>query len=417
MEEHGTDKEAAVCLQAGACGLWVSDWTPITTQILTDRSGTGLSQEQRKRVLAGSMPLNADLMLAMDLLDDAVILLHEDGRIIQRNHAATVAGATMKSTGMHSLHMLGPEEPWAGCRQILREYQGRSGFLEREIRDPGSGRCWSLKLAALAYLGVTPRRLVLVVRDVTEAVRVRERLQEGEVMAATGALLAGAAHQTKNVIFGLSATLDAFEAHLPDNAIDNDYVKHLRQGIARMHVLMRDLLDYGNPLIRGETQTISLAASIRRSIGDCQDLAQASGALLSAEIFADAEVKANPARLTRALENLIENAIQHSPQQGKVTVRLATSGGSCAHLEVTDQGPGFAPQHMEQFFTPFFTLRPGGTGLGLTIAKRIIEDLGGVIRLSNGTGGGARATIFLPMTTEGPQESQLAFDEGERGGE
>jgi signal transduction histidine kinase len=184
-----------------------------------------------------------------------------------------------------------------------------------------------------------------------------------------------------------------------------------------MQVLMRDLLDYGNPSIRGEVQPTSLAASVRRSVGDCQELARASGVELSAEIIADAKVTANPSRLARALENLIENAIQHSPQQGTVVIRLTKSGASCARLDVTDQGPGFPPQHMEKLFTPFFTLRPGGTGLGLTIAKKIVGDLGGAIRLSNGASGGARATVFLPMTPESTQELQPAFGERERGGQ
>ena len=408
--ERGTEKEAGPGPQAAACVLRASDGRSITTQTLADVSATGLSQQQRKRVLAGSVPLLADLMLAIDLLDDAVIVLHEDGRIIHCNHPASVL-ARAKSTGIQSLQMLGPEEPWAACRQVLREYQTQSGFLEREIRDPGSGKSWILRLTALAYLGVTPRRLVLLIRDVTEAVRMRERLQDGEVMAATGALLAGAAHQAKNAIFGLSATLDAFEAHLNQTAVDNDYVKHMRQGIAHMQVLMRDLLDYGNPSSGSDLQSTSLAATVRRSIGDCQALARASGVELSPEITDDATVMANPSRLARAIENLVENAIQHSPRQARVAVRIAKSAVGIVRLDVTDQGPGFQPEQMEKFFTPFFTLRPGGTGLGLTIAKKIVEDLGGAIRLSNGAGKGARATVFLPVRQDSAPELQTASSE------
>jgi len=412
--ERGTEKEAGPGPQAAACVLRASDGRSITTQTLADVSASGLSQQQRKRVLAGSVPLLADLMLAIDLLDDAVIVLHEDGRIIHCNHPASVL-ARAKSTGIQSLQMLGPEEPWAACRQVLREYQTQSGFLEREIRDPGSGKSWVLRLTALAYLGVTPRRLVLLIRDVTEAVRMRERLQDGEVMAATGALLAGAAHQAKNAIFGLSATLDAFEAHLNQTAVDNDYVKHMRQGIAHMQVLMRDLLDYGNPSSGSDLQSTSLAATVRRSIGDCQALARASGVELSPEITDDATVMANPSQLARAIENLVENAIQHSPQQARVAVRIAKSAVGFVRLDVTDQGPGFQPEHMEKFFTPFFTLRPGGTGLGLTIAKKIVEDLGGAIRLSNSAGKGAQATVFLPMMQESAPELQTAPSKCGRG--
>ena len=79
-----------------------------------------------------------------------------------------------------------------------------------------------------------------------------------------------------------------------------------------------------------------------------------------------------------------------------------------------DQGPGFAPEHMERLFTPFFTLRPGGTGLGLTIAKRIVEDLGGMIRLSNVAAGGAQVSVWLPMPSGNRVEFRNSL--GESGG-
>ena len=412
--ERSTENEAGLCPQAATCDLRTPEWTHVASQALAEAGAIGLSQQQRKRVLAGSDPLFVDLALAIDMLDDAVILLHEDGRIIHCNHSAIVLALPVKWCGISSLQLLGPCEPWAACRQLLRDYQKRSGFLGREVRDPGSDRSWILKLTALAYLGVAPRRLVLTIRDTTEAVRTRQRLQEDQVMASTGALLAGAAHQAKNAIFGLSATLDAFEAHLPDRGADNAYIGHMRLGIARMQVLMRDLLDYGNPSIGCELESTSLATVVRQSIADCQALARVSGVECAPEIADDATVTANPSRLARAFENLLENAIQHSPRNGRVAAHITQSRTNCVRLDVIDQGPGF-PEHIEKLFTPFFTLRPGGSGLGLTIAKKIVEGLGGVIRLSNRTGGGAQVTVFLPTTLTATTESRITRREPDYG--
>ena len=232
-------------------------------------------------------------------------------------------------------------------------------------------------------------------------------------MAATGALLAGAAHQAKNAIFGLSATLDAFEARIKKDASEDDYIDNLRLGIARMQTLMRDLLDYGNPT-PCELERVSMAAVVRRSVGGCQSLADKMGVALELDVAEDAEVVANPARLVRALENLMENAIQHSPQAGTVKLRLSRVQDGERRLmrcDVIDQGPGFPPEHMERLFTPFFTLRPGGTGLGLTIAKKIVEDFGGTIRLSNRASGGAQATMFLPMADDTVSELRNRLSE------
>ena len=98
-------------------------------------------------------------------------------------------------------------------------------------------------------------------------------------------------------------------------------------------------------------------------------------------------------------------------------VRLARSKvrPESVRLDVIDQGPGFPPEHIEKLFSPFFTLRPGGTGLGLTIAKKIVEDAGGTILLSNNAERGARVTVFLPVSDTLPPESRSSASECERG--
>ena len=417
--ELSTRSEANRPLGEAACDRLETPWTAAVTRTADDTGPAGLSPFRRRRVLAGSDPLIPDLTLTLDLIDDAILVLHEDGRIIHGNHATTVLALPVKADAMTSVHVLPPCEPWVACRKILREYHARAGSLEREVCDPGTGKCWSLRLSALAYLGVLPRRLVLVIRDISAAVTARERLKQSEVMAETGTLLAGAAHQAKNAIFGLSATLDAFEARIRKDAPEDDYIANLRLGIARVQSLMRDLLDYGNPTA-GELGPVSMAAVVRRSASGCQSLAAQMGVGFGLELAEDAEVVANPSRLGRALENLVENAIQHSPRAGSVKLRLSSAEVGerrTLRCDVADQGPGFPPEKMEKLFTPFFTLRPGGTGLGLTIAKKIVEDLGGTIRLSNGVSGGAQVTVFLPVA-DGPElELQNCLGECDRGAE
>jgi signal transduction histidine kinase len=404
-------------LCSGSCDFHTVSRSRMPPSIVTGTALTGLTQLQRKRVLAGNEPLQTDLTLALDLVDDAILVLHEDGRIIHSNHAATVLAQPVSGGAMSSLHMLPPAEPWVACRKILRAYQTHPGLLERETRDPGTGKCWSLRISALPYLGVLPRRLVLVVRDITDPVRTRERLREREVMAATGALLAGAAHQAKNAIFGLSATLDAFEERIQKDGAENEYFENLRLGIARMQTLMRDLLDYGNPTAC-ELSPLSMTAMVRRSVNGCRSLATRMGVSFVLELDEDAEVMGHPARVVRALENLVENAIQHSPRAGTVTLRLSHAEVDRRKLlrcDVLDQGPGFPPEVIERLFAPFFSLRPGGTGLGLTIAKKIVEDLGGTIFLSNVSAGGARARLCLPLAGDFVAESQCLLSECNRG--
>ncbi len=303
-------------LQTAERELLESDWTSVVPQPPDELFLPGLTPLRRRVVLAASDPLMADLLLTLDMLDDAVVVLHEDGRLIHCNHVATALAAPVNISTVHSMHALGPGEPWSACRQILREYRANPGWLEREAHDPGTGKFWAIRLAALAYLGMMPRRLVLVIRDITEAIQTRELLREREVMATTGTLLAGAAHQAKNAIFGLSATVDAFEARIKDGPAQDEYFDNLRAGVARVQTLLRDLLDYATPAAR-EVQPISMAAIVRSSASECQALAAKLRVKLELDMSNDGDAVVHPARMVRALENLLENAIQHSSRTAR----------------------------------------------------------------------------------------------------
>ena len=96
--------------------------------------------------------------------------------------------------------------------------------------------------------------------------------------------------------------------------------------------------------------------------------------------------------------NLLKNAIEHSPQGGEVTISVKTSDdGASVIVEVADRGPGFAQTDLERIFEPFFTKRRGGTGLGLSLASRIVEEHHGTTKAANRTGGGASMLVKLPV--------------------
>src|SRR5262249_45295763 len=110
-------------------------------------------------------------------------------------------------------------------------------------------------------------------------------------------------------------------------------------------------------------------------------------------------VCADPRRLAQVFENLLLNAIQHSSEKGRVSVDAHVSvdgdeeGWICF---VSDRGPGFAEEDLPRVFEPFFTRRQGGTGLGLALAARIVDDHGGRIQARNRPGGGAALSVKLP---------------------
>jgi signal transduction histidine kinase len=109
--------------------------------------------------------------------------------------------------------------------------------------------------------------------------------------------------------------------------------------------------------------------------------------------------------MEQVFENLIINAIQHSPTGG--TVRAAAHLGEEPDVSVVctveDEGPGFPEEDIPRIFQPFFSRRRGGTGLGLSIVQRIVEAHGGSIVAANRAGGGAVFAVILPTMEQGPR--------------
>jgi signal transduction histidine kinase len=111
-------------------------------------------------------------------------------------------------------------------------------------------------------------------------------------------------------------------------------------------------------------------------------------------------------RLVTAFRNLLENALQHSPPEGRVRLETRLDhgpGASWVECSIEDDGPGFAPEDLPLAFEPFFSRRHGGTGLGLSIAQRIVADHGGEVAARNRSPRGARITVRLPAAPAGEE--------------
>jgi two-component system nitrogen regulation sensor histidine kinase NtrY len=143
------------------------------------------------------------------------------------------------------------------------------------------------------------------------------------------------------------------------------------------------------------------AASVAREVASGAD---GPSVRVSVEAIADVpEVRSDPLVLRRILENLVGNAVDAvRAGGGTVTVTVATVGeGERVRIEVEDDGPGLAPDELARVFEDFFTTKPGGTGLGLSVARRLANDLGGSLKAESVPGEGSRFSLELPAAGEG----------------
>jgi len=298
-----------------------------------------------------------------------------------------------------SLRELPSQEPWSSMIDLTHEVQQRRSPVARQVKD-GQGR--TLDLLAMLFNSDDPRdeRVIVIVWDVSALVDLQVRLEQQRTMATMGALVAGVAHEVRNPLFAISATVDAMEQ--ASDGVLKEYFEVLREEIDRMTRLMQDLLAYGRPAAP-VFNPVSIGEIIETAVRNSSQLAMRQRVELKTALTGSPTIVADRDRLTRAIENLIDNAVQHSPAETAVTVESATrTHGRSRQVEikVLDRGRGFAVDDVPRLFEPFFSRRKGGTGLGLALVQQIVTEHAGEVTAINRAGGGAEVTISIPLPRE-----------------
>jgi signal transduction histidine kinase len=299
---------------------------------------------------------------------------------------------------------IGTGQPWKKTAELLRQVRETRLPTSCQVQDESSGKTWEIA-ANLLFLGQQKHdeRIIIVARDITQMVELQESLRRSETMAAMGALVGGVAHQVRNPLFGMSATLDAFEARFEDQEDYRRYTSNLRRELNRLTDLMRDLLEYGKPH-RLDISMGSIEEVIALVIYSCAPLAEQMKIKLANCVRSGlARIPMDRRRLVQVFQNLLENAIQHSTP-GQIVIieaaELQQKDQLWVECAIKDSGPGFQVEDIAKIYEPFFSKRGGGTGLGLSIAQRIVEEHGGKIVAGNRPEGGAVMTVRLPASKQ-----------------
>ena len=274
---------------------------------------------------------------------------------------------------------------------------GRTGTYEHHaLRKDGSTFPVEVRARSLTIEGRPVR--VTAIRDLSERTRLEAELRRRETLAAMGALVAGVAHEVRTPLFSLSATIETLEARSGTPAQREQLRSLLRSQVRRLSNLMQDLLDYGRPP-RMKLASDWLETALRGALEGCQPFAAHAGVRIAVDVPDGLPaIPSDAGRLQQVLQNLLANALQHSPRGSAVTVSARAVDGPSPGLafRVADEGPGVPPEDLERVFAPFFSRRRGGTGMGLSVAQRFVEAHGGSLTAANQTEGGAVFTVFLP---------------------
>jgi PAS domain S-box-containing protein len=373
--------------------------------------GTGFDVTERRRAEAEQKRLQnaversaAEWKETFDTVTTPILIMERSGAVVRVNRAALeLSGLSEAEIGGLKIDAIGDGEPWQTASQLVSYVAGERQGTTAETKDAG-GRTWDIIITRFSTPDGGAPRFIIVLWEITGIVELQESLRRSETLSAMGTLVAGVAHEVRNPLFGISATLDAFHEEMSEPGYA-ECGATLRQEVNRLVHLMQELLEYGKPaalsIERGNVnEVVSEAVESRRSAADVAqvEIRNAMTADMPALLM-------DPSRLRQVFENLIDNAIQHSDPGMTVHIDCNVAdhaGRQWVECRVEDEGPGFAPQDFDRVFEPFFSQREGGTGLGLSIVQRIVEEHSGRAVAANRPEGGGSIRVLLPLPEHTP---------------
>jgi signal transduction histidine kinase len=255
------------------------------------------------------------------------------------------------------------------------------------------GVVWRASRTVRAQHAALARRAEELGRANSELRALQDQLVAAERLAAFGEVTAAVAHGLGNPLAAIRASAQV--ALLDAEGPVREQLVQIVADTDRLRARMRALLDLGRP-VESRTVPAALDAAVRSALGSVRTRAAAQGVELDVSIPPDLpKVRLDPARFEEALLCLASNALDAMPAGG--TLRLAAGPVDAGvELWVEDTGPGIPAAALARAFEPFFTTKTGGTGLGLALARKLLEATGARLDLQSGSAG-TRATIVLPQ--------------------
>lgn len=234
----------------------------------------------------------------------------------------------------------------------------------------------------------------------------QEQLARADRLATIGEMAATIAHEIRNPLTGISGALSVLGRDFSADDPRRDVIRQTQQLIGRLNKTVESILHYSRPT-QPQFQRVSISEIMDRTLALVAGEAGKARVNLiredepAADSLAAPVVNADPHQLQQVFINLVLNAIHATPPGGHITLRTQVlpnpAGGNLVQLEIEDSGKGMTTDETVRAFQPFFTTKVQGTGLGLPIAKQIVEQHQGHIALRSVLGHGTCVTVELPV--------------------
>jgi len=373
----------------------------------------GRSRTARRSAGAARRFLRAHYEDVLASLGDGLVLLDLEERVVFLSpDAEDLLGVSASHARGRDAREIFAQQPWL-LETVAKLDDSRVRWASEvgELTAPLERRV-AVHLSAGAVVDAVGTVIgrVLLLRDLATERSLAETSERNTRVAELTAVAAGLAHEIKNPLGGIKGAAQLLAETLTDDADAARFTALIVREVDRVSALLEELLELTRP-----PRLRFAATNVHRILQDVLHLEQAAanGTLAIHRHFDPSlpDVWADEAQLRQVFLNLVRNALEAMGGSGALTIttrleidsRLRTRGDGqhrrFVWVEIEDTGAGIAPEYRERIFTPFFTTKARGTGLGLAVSQRVVAQHGGRIQVDSRPGNGTRVRVSLPVAT------------------
>jgi two-component system, NtrC family, sensor histidine kinase PilS len=382
----------------------------LTSYLARDVTRAERELEAKSEVLADLQVVHRDVIESISSglittdLDGVIASVNRTGQKILRRGEAELVGTRVQDSGLF------PPERWAELTAATEPK--RRLRSESEITAGGERTFIGFSISRLADAEGTPRGHIVIFQDLTRWRRLQEEVRIKDRMAAVGELAAGLAHEIGNPLAAISGSVQMLSATAGGDPAQKKLVDILLKESQRLDRTIKGFLRFARPRERA-----SVCFDVARLLAENFELLKNSQEVsehhrLAIDLLpATAMLIADPDQVSQIFWNLARNALRAMSDGGTLRV-LGERRDDCYRLQVIDTGRGMSEEQRANLFHPFQSFFDSGTGIGMAIVYRIVQEHGGTVAVDSQPGTGTTITVELPgVEVEEESLRQLARSE------
>lgn len=326
-------------------------------------------------------------------VSDGIIVFNKIGQIKIFNHSAE------KLFNFKATKVVGKLLPEIFSKELTKDIL-QSTFSMQEINYVMGDISRNLLISKSRYLNEEGEWInILVIRDLTDQKRLEAQIQRRERLSALGELASGVAHEIRNPLNAIGTVIQQLDRDFAPKSLNTEYhqlTQLVYREVKRINHTIEDFLKFARP---------SALNAEEFSLNDfIQDIRDHYGPLMKEklidfkiEVKWNGRVRWDRSKMKQVFVNLLQNALDVLNKNGRVFLSILRIEKEILQIIFNDNGPGISVENQKKIFNLYFTTKAGGTGIGLSIVQRIIDQHNGIISLESQVGKGTQFIIRIPI--------------------